>query len=361
MTTQLNKLELIGRPKISWHDHLDCDPRHATILDLADQVGFDKFQSLPFPQDIIDDVIASRGDVEARRAVTARYAAFISGHASASLANYVQAVVHHVLPVMQTHDQLVRVTRERVEDAVRDGIIAAKFRFAPQLHTMQGLTLNEVMEAVIEGLKDSPIPVRLIVCALRHENGRMARRLADLCVRYKTHNGKPMVSHFDLAGDEKAFPGVPLWWAKQAKRAKAGGVNPTIHIWETNEPTAQDVRRLKDLGVKVLGHGWRGEEQGRMVCTCCIHSYITTGQITHAREANTDRLYRAGKLVCVDMDGSTFTLADLTDNYVTLHETFGWGDAEFHRCNSVALKYSGFTAAEKRELQKKLDAGYPAR
>lgn len=361
MTTKLTKSELRGMPKISWHDHLDCDPRHATILELADQVGFDKFTTLPFPDDIIADVIASRGDATARAAVTRRYAQFISGHASASLANYVQAVVHHVLPVMQTHEQLVRITRERVEDAVADGIIAAKFRFAPQLHTQQGLKLNDVMDAVIEGLADSPIPVRLIVCALRHENGRMARRLADLCVRYKSVNGTPIVSHFDLAGDEKAFPGVPLWWMKQALRAKAGGVPSTIHIWETNEPTAEDARRLKQLGVKVLGHGWRGNMQGKMVCTCCIHSYLTTGQIRHAREANVDTLYRAGKPVCVDMDGSTFTLADLTDNYATLHDQFGWGDAEFHKCNTIALKHSGFTAREKRALQLVLDASYSNR
>ncbi len=359
--TTLSKEALAARPKISTHDHLDCDPRHKTILGEALRVGFDKFATLPFPDDIIRDAIAAQGDEAAFDAVSRRYAQFISGHASASLANYVQAVVHHVLPVMQTQDQLLRITRERVEDAVADGIIAAKFRFAPQLHTQQGLKLNDVMEAVIEGISTSPIPVRLIVCALRHEDGRMARRLADLCLRYKRFNGRPIVSHFDLAGDEKAFPGVPLWWLKQAKRAKAGGVKPTIHIWETNEPTAQDVERLKDLGVKVLGHGWRGNMQGRRVCTCCIHSYITTGQICEAHEANTDRLYRDGKLVTVDMDGSTFTLANLTDNYHTLHTTFGWGDAEFHATNSTALKYSGFTAAEKRALQAQLDAGYPNR
>ena len=56
---------------------------------------------------------------------------------------------------------------------------------------------------------------------------------------------------FDLAGDEKAFPGVPLWWLKQAKRAKAGGVKPTTA--RTNTTRDAPSRRMPLMMTRGVG------------------------------------------------------------------------------------------------------------
>ena len=97
-----------------------------------------------------------------------RYRDFLRHFASASLANYVNAVVVHILPIMQSKENLYRITRERIEDAAADGIVAMELRFAPQLHTWNGASMEEVMNSVIKAVKHSPIPVKLILCALRH-------------------------------------------------------------------------------------------------------------------------------------------------------------------------------------------------
>ena len=52
---------------------------------------------------------------------------------------------------MQTKDHLERVAFEAALDLARDGVVYAEIRFAPELHLEQGLTLHEVVEAVLEG------------------------------------------------------------------------------------------------------------------------------------------------------------------------------------------------------------------
>ena len=342
-------------PKLLLHEHLDCSLRPSTLLELASCLGFDNqaFAELPFPSEIVNAWNAAGSNKRKRAQVARQYQTFIAGHASASLHNYVQAIVKHVLPVMQTEEALYRITKERIEDAVADGVIAMELRFAPQLHTWSGLSLRQVMEAVVRAVKESPIPVKLIVCALRHENGRMAYRLANLSIKYRQY-----VCKFDLAGDEAANPGVLKWWLKQALRLREYGIEPTIHLWETNEPTDEDIALLDKHAILVLGHGFRGDRQGNRVLTICVTSNIVTGQVQCAADHPIDDLFNEDKLVTVETDGTLFTLTSGTGEYVLLNRTFGWGPAHFLRCNQTSLKYSSFTGAERARLARQLEDGY---
>ena len=53
--------------------------------------------------------------------------------------------------MLQTRRALVRVARECAEDLADDGVVYAEVRFAPELHTEGGLSLDEVVDAVVEG------------------------------------------------------------------------------------------------------------------------------------------------------------------------------------------------------------------
>ena len=51
-----------------------------------------------------------------------------------------------------------------------------------------------------------------------------------------------------------------------------------------------------------------------------------------------DRLYRAGISIGVNTDTRTISDITLNEEYEKLHQTFGWGNEDFYRCNVNALK-----------------------
>lgn len=353
-TRKLSKVRLQALPKILLHEHIDCSLRPQTVLDLwRSGPGFAQSDKLPFPSEIVSAWEAAGNNQRKRAAAGHQYQRFIAGHASASLKNYLDAIGLHLLPVMQTADSLYRITKERIEDAVADGIVAMRLRFAPQLHLKQGLKLSQVMESVIQAVDQSPIPVNLMVCCLRHENGRMARRLADLAIKYRQH-----VQFFDLAGWETGFPGLLPWWLKQAAYVRQFGIRPSPHLWETEEPTDRDLELLEQYGIDELAHGIRGDRQDKRVCTVCVGSNVVTGQFKKFADHNADELFESGVNLTIDTDGTLFTQTDLTNEYFLFQRHFGWGLKHFGRCNFTALKQMVLPRRKRQELKTLLTAAY---
>ncbi|MEX0913394.1 MAG: adenosine deaminase, partial [Demequina sp.] len=122
--------DILAMPKVVLHDHLDGGLRPQTIVEIAAQVG----HTLP-----ADDA-KSLG----------RW--FVESADSGSLERYLETF-DHTIAVMQTADALARVATEAVLDLARDGVIYAELRYAPEQHLQQGLTLQQVVEAVQEGIE----------------------------------------------------------------------------------------------------------------------------------------------------------------------------------------------------------------
>src|SRR5260370_41133285 len=80
-------------------------------------------------------------------------AVWLQRGASRGPLNLSLAAFQHTLAVMQTRDALIRVAAECAEDLAADGVVYAEVRFAPELHVAGGLSLNEVVEAVLEGFR----------------------------------------------------------------------------------------------------------------------------------------------------------------------------------------------------------------
>jgi adenosine deaminase len=109
---------------------------------------------------------------------------------------------------MQTSDHLTRAAREFVLDLANDGVIYGEIRWAPEQHLSRGLTLDQVVEFVEEGLTQAREEVAAqggylqtgqLITAMR-QNDR-AQEIAELAVRHRK-NG---VVGFDYAGPEDGF------------------------------------------------------------------------------------------------------------------------------------------------------------
>ena len=128
---ELTREQLQTAPKVLLHDHLDGGLRPATVVDLAKASGYELPTSDP-------DELATW---------------MVRGASRLDLTLYLETFAHTV-GVMQSQDALYRVAAECAEDLAADGIVYAEVRFAPELHTEQGLSLDQIVESVVAGFDD---------------------------------------------------------------------------------------------------------------------------------------------------------------------------------------------------------------
>ena len=88
---------------------------------------------------------------------------------------------------MQTKDALVRVATQCAEDLADDGVVYAEVRFAPEQHLEAGLSLDEVVGAVLEGFRQGsagrPITIGTLPTAMRHAAN--STEIAELTLRHR--------------------------------------------------------------------------------------------------------------------------------------------------------------------------------
>lgn len=182
---------------------------------------------------------------------------FTAGAATNDLLQYL-ATFEHTLAVMQRAEFIERVAYEAVADLAADGVAYAEVRFAPELHTAGGLSLDAVVEAVTSGFRrgerdaadaGQTIVVNTICCAMRTEQRSL--EIARLVDSAREHDDK--VVGFDLAGAETGFP--PSLHAEALAFARERHLNVTIHA---SEPP--DLELIDDAlvqGAHRIGHGVR--------------------------------------------------------------------------------------------------------
>src|SRR5258706_914330 len=122
--------EIRRAPRALLHDHPAGGLRPAPILDLAASIGHDLPAATP----------EGLGEW------------FVAAADSGSLERYLETFTHTV-SVMQTAESLHRVARECALDLAADGVVYAEVRFAPEQHLERGLSLPEVVEAVLDGFR----------------------------------------------------------------------------------------------------------------------------------------------------------------------------------------------------------------
>ncbi|WP_414652604.1 adenosine deaminase [Glutamicibacter sp.] len=224
-------------PKVSLHDHLDGGLRPQTIIELSAEVG----HKLPATEaEALADWFHESAD-------------------SGSLPRYLETF-EHTLAVMQTRDGLIRVAREFVEDLAADGVIYGEVRYAPEQHLREGLSLDDVVDAVQEGMEQAvealnneghPIQVGQVISAMRQADRGL--EIAQLALRHRGHG----VVGFDIAGPEEGFPASRM---KEAFDLLAENLFPTtVHAGE-----GAGLDSIKDAilvgRATRLGHGVRVAE-----------------------------------------------------------------------------------------------------
>jgi adenosine deaminase len=350
-------------PKVSLHDHLDGGLRPATIIELAEAIGLD----LP---------AATEPDLADW---------FVSQAASGSLGEYLKTF-DVTVAVMQTHDALVRVAREFVEDLALDGVIYAEVRWAPEQHLAAGLSLDQAVDAVQEGIEAGidrvaqagiALKVGQVLSAMRHADRSL--EIAELAVRHRDLG----VVGFDIAGAEDGFPAAKH---RVAFDYLAENLFPvTVHA---GEAAGLDSIRgaLTDARALRLGHGVRLAEDIEIGREDQDNTYVTLGplaqwvrdreiplELSPSSNLQTgaiaawgddildhpfDLLYQLGFRVTVNTDNRLMSGTSLSRELALLTDAFGYDLDDLEALQLNAASSAFLPLEEREELADAIVAGF---
>ena len=329
-------------PKVLLHDHLDGGLRPQTIIELAAEQGYRGLPSTD-PEEL--------GEW------------FRRGASQGSLELYLETF-EHTVAVMQTRAALVRVAAECAEDLAADGVVYAEVRHAPELSTRGGLTLDEVVEAILEGFRigagqvaGRPIVVRLLATAMRQAD--RAREIADLALRHRDGG----VVGFDIAGPEAGYR--PGRFADVFGRLVHASFHLTLHAGEGYG--LPSIREALDLGAERLGHGVRivddikvdGAGQAvlgrlaayvrdrRIPLELCPTSNVHSGAAGSIESHPFELLRRLRFRVTVNTDNRLMSDVSLSSEFAGLDAAFGLGLDEVEWLTLNAMK-SAFLPFDER-------------
>ena len=264
------------------------------------------------------------------------------------------------LPValLQSKEALQLATENLLREQKENGVIYAEVRFAPQLHTANGLSMEEAVQAVLEGMKHSDIYSNCILCCMRGEgNEQQNIETVRLAAEYLDKG----VCAVDLAGAEGLYPTEDFDYIFAL--AKDLNVPFTIHAGEADG--AESVKAAVGFSAKRIGHGVRSLESEEVIkllqdnqvtLELCPTSNLRTGIYTDISEYPINTFRELGISVTVNTDDTSVAGTDIKSEFALLTDTFGFTKADIHELLYNSVNASFADVLVKEALKNKIDA-----
>ena len=281
--------------KIELHCHLDGSLRPSSVLDLLRKKGLDG----GINEDNIGELLKVEGDCD-------------------SLVTYLEKFDLPLI-VMQDAESLERLSYEVFEDAYRENVAYLELRFAPVLHTREGLGQDEIIASVISGMNRAKstynIEGNIIVCCMKNLSEQAAIDTINAGYKYL---GKGLVG-VDLAGPEDE--GFAQKFINAMSLARNMGYNITIHAGEAG--SGQNVLdSIQVLGAQRIGHGvnlYQSEKAYKLVkekninLEVCPTSNLQTKAVKALEKHPAIYYYTNGISISINTDNRTVSNTSLTD------------------------------------------------
>ena len=336
-------ISLRSLPKVSLHDHLDGAVRPATIIELADTVGLELPASDPAALGLW---FAKKSD-------------------SGSLVEYLKTF-ELTTAVMQTREGLTRVAREFVQDLAADGVIYGEMRWAPEQHQGGGLSLEDAVEAVQQGIEEGEdavdrdgrsIRVGQLLTAMRHP--ARAREIAELAVDFRgraafdylAENFFPVTVH---AGEAAGLASI----RSALLDGRALRLGHGVRIAEDLEVVTQEGDEVQVR----FGDLARWVRDREIPLELSPSSNLQTGAVAAWGQTLADHpfdlLYQLGFAVTVNVDNRTMSATSLTRELALLVQTFEYDldDLEAFQFNAAAAAF--LPVEERGELVEMIAEGF---
>lgn len=267
------------------------------------------------------------------------------------------------LPLMMLQDELslAYVTKNLVTKLYNNGMIYAEIRFAPLLHTKHGLTQDQVVQAVLSGLKhgleQTPgFDANLILCCMKQASYEENIQAIYLAEKYKNNR----VVAVDLAGPEafkknNEFEDI----YNEAYKRK---LNITIHSGEACG--SEEVESaINCLHAQRIGHGIHFELNRQNIRTVvekqitfefCPTSNVQTKSISAYEKLLLREFLRYGISVTINSDNMTISNTDTICELRKMYYTFKLSDYELRLLLNNSINASFISLEQKNKLRNQL-------
>ncbi len=292
-------------PKTDLHVHLDGSMRVETMIDIAKQKGVELPSMDP---DELRKFVQVPDDCQ-------------------SLEEYLRAF-DITCSVLQDFESLRRAAFELAQDAAEENVKYMEVRFCPLLHTNEGLSMPQIVKAVLIGLADAErqydLTTGVIICGIRHMSPENSVALANLTIDFKNRG----VVAFDLAGAEYDNPAK--YHQDAFYKILNKNINCTIHAGEAFGPQSIS-QALHYCGAHRIGHGTRLIEDRdlmnymndhRIPLEICLKSNLQTKAIDKLENHPLRKYYDLGLRVTINTDNRLVSNTTVTDELLLATETF---------------------------------------
>ncbi|MGB6129661.1 MAG: adenosine deaminase [Psychrilyobacter sp.] len=320
-------------PKIDLHCHLDGSLRAETVLDIIKKNKLELTQNL---EDIKEWLTAPLS--------------------CASLDEYLRSF-DLPIAIMQSKEDLERVSFELMEDAALENIKYIEVRFAPQQHMENGLTTKEIIESVLRGMrraeKKYDIKGNYILSCMRHLSAESAMKIVE---EGRMFIGKG-VEAVDLCGGEVA--GFCHKFIDPMKKAKEYGYRITIHAGETG--IGQNVvDAIELLGAERIGHGvfitnsekaYNLVKERKIPLEICPTSNVQTKAVKNYEEHPIYDFHNDEIVVTLNTDNRTVSNTTMTEEYVQIEKSFKLKKSEYTDIYLNSVEAAFISEDEKQRLR----------
>lgn len=331
-------------PKAELHCHLDGSLRLETLLEEAIRQG----KTSILPDNSLEGLEANLKNIDKSETLEA----FLSWF-------------RYTIPLMQSRKTLARLAYELAEDNAREEVKYLEVRFAPILHTEEGLSLEQVVEAVLDGLgnaeKDFGIRTSVIVCGLRDRFESASLRQAELAVQYR----KKGVAAFDLAGGEAGNPSKAHLSAFYFARNHL--LNLTIHAGESWGPESIH-QALFFCGAHRIGHGTSLHKDPDLMqymidhqvpLEICPTSNVQTKVVPNYASHPLKTYIDAGIPVTINTDNRLFSRTTVTDELWHIYTQCGISAEQLREIALNGFRYAFIPWNERQDMLRLILDNFP--
>ena len=340
----LQRDDILSWPKAELHCHLDGSLRLSSMLDLARKQG--KTNLLPADsREGLENVLQQVDH-------------------SDTLEAYLKWFLY-TIPLLQSKETLHRVAYELVEDNAAENVRYLEVRYAPILHTEEGLSLEEVNDAVLAGLDEAEdafgVKTSLIICGLRDRFESSSLRQAELAVAYRSRG----VVAFDLAGGEAGNP--PKHHLHAFYHARNHLLNLTVHAGESWGPDS--IRQaLFFCDAHRIGHGTTLYQDPALMkffadhqipLEICPTSNVQTHVVDSLADHPLSQYVAAGVPITINTDNRLFSRTSVTEELWRVYQNC---EVDAQQLREIALngfRYAFLHWEEKQELLKDIKENFP--